>query len=160
MVSCAWPIGSEKLTTRSLPKVRRTALSTTVRKPPCEACTSYWPTSRSGTRYRPSSLVVTVRITPVLTFLTCTVAPGTAAPDGSVTVPEMTPFVAWAFNSVGRRTNWPASHRQIPIYEKILRAIEPPRFVLRDIHLQISSRSNACNLTSRSYTSSVRRSMF
>src|ERR1700758_1098871 len=45
----------------------------------------------SGAAYLPSSDVVTVRTRPVSAFLIVTVAPGTAAPELSVTLPRIVP---------------------------------------------------------------------
>jgi hypothetical protein len=46
--------------------------------------------------YRPSVPVVAVRSADVGTLLSVTFAPGTAAPDGSRTTPEIDPASAWA----------------------------------------------------------------
>src|ERR1700751_58725 len=43
----------------------------------------------------PSASVVTVRVTPLWTSVTVTVAAGSAAPDGSRTVPTILPVVLW-----------------------------------------------------------------
>src|SRR5262245_29884672 len=58
---------------------------------------------RSGTRKRPTSSLVAVRVRFVPVFLTCIVAPPIAAPDGSITVPEIA-AVAWACSPVGLAT--------------------------------------------------------
>src|SRR5258708_37948787 len=50
----------------------------------------------SGAASLPSSDVVTVRPRPVSTFLIVTVAPGTAAPELSVTLPRIVPRKVWA----------------------------------------------------------------
>jgi len=91
----------EKSITRSLPTVNPMERWMMDSNPIFVTWASYSPTRRSGTRYLPCPLVITVRVTPVLTFLTCTLASGTRAPVGSVTVPEMIPFVACAWSAAG-----------------------------------------------------------
>jgi hypothetical protein len=60
-------------------------------KPDAVTVSVYFPGLRSGKLKLPSSLVVTVLATLVSTFLISTVAPGRAAPFGSVTVPVSAP---------------------------------------------------------------------
>src|SRR5205814_6874539 len=57
-------------------------------KPDSSAFTSYLPTGRDNTRYVPVSLVLAVRPAPVSRLVTVTLAPGTAAPEESSTLPE------------------------------------------------------------------------
>ena len=52
--------------------------------------------------YRPSVLETTVRSSPVRSFLTTTVAPGTTAPDGSSTTPTNRAS-AWANAMAGNK---------------------------------------------------------
>src|ERR1700676_853619 len=58
-------------------------------KPALLTRTSYCPTGRDKTRYRPVSSVVAFRSAAVSRFLVVTLAAGTGAPDGSVTMPVM-----------------------------------------------------------------------
>ena len=55
----------------------------------------YVPIGSSGTLYSPEVLDVVERIRPVSTFLMVTVAPATAAPLESVTVPKIVPRKVW-----------------------------------------------------------------
>jgi len=48
----------------------------------------------------PAELVTVSVFTPVALFVTTTLAPGTTAPEGSVTVPVM-PLRAWAYKPDG-----------------------------------------------------------
>ena len=57
--------------------------------------TRYGPSGSSSPRKRPSASVISERSKLVAVFLIDTVAPGRAAPLGSLTVPSMTPVVAW-----------------------------------------------------------------
>ena len=50
---------------------------------------------------KPDSLVVVVKVTALLVSLMITFAFGTAAPDGSTTVPTMLPYTAWARAETG-----------------------------------------------------------
>src|SRR5687767_11312869 len=59
--------------------------------------------------YKPSSLVVTVRSSPVSVLLTLTVALGTSAPVGSLTVPRRVPETVCAVSSA---THSPAIKRR------------------------------------------------
>src|SRR5467141_1742700 len=59
--------------------------------------TSYLPTGKYAARYRPFGSVVTVRRTTFLSrFLIVTLAPATAAPEESVTVPTIEPVISCA----------------------------------------------------------------
>src|SRR5580698_7800739 len=62
-----------------------------VSKPSCAADTVYSPTGTEGAENRPSTSVVSVRLAPVSTCRTTTVAPDSAAPLASCTVPLMLP---------------------------------------------------------------------
>src|SRR5581483_7449285 len=67
-----------------------------VLKPGASIFTLYLPICRSGTTYWPVSLVLIFVETLVAVLVMVTAALGTAAPDGSVTVPTMVPPVpAW-----------------------------------------------------------------
>src|ERR1700722_11578248 len=55
--------------------------------PALVAVTEYSPTGRPKTRYRPESSVVTVRTAEVSMSFVVIVAPGTRAPEGSLTIP-------------------------------------------------------------------------
>ncbi len=63
-------------------------------KPWSSASTRYCPSGSSGARYRPFSLVTTVRASPVSVLVTVTLTPGSTPPDVSVMVPSMAPFAA------------------------------------------------------------------
>src|SRR5205085_2519834 len=57
----------------------------------------YGPGWRSLNRYTPRSSVDTSRATPVALFRASTLAVGTAAPEGSVTLPVSDPYSTWAW---------------------------------------------------------------
>ncbi len=65
-------------------------------RPTARARSSYVPSGSSGATNTPFSLVVTVRWNRVCVSVTVTCAPTTTFPDGSDTVPRITPVVAWA----------------------------------------------------------------
>src|SRR5215472_512644 len=73
---------------------------TTDRKPLAEHLTLYVPGLTAGKRYRPAGSVVVVWVTFVPTGTSVTVAPGTIAPVGSVTVPPTAPVVADCANII------------------------------------------------------------
>src|SRR5262245_52703906 len=68
----------------------------TVLKPWISATTVYLPVGSDGAVYSPSRPLVTTRVVPVPTLVSVTVAPGTTAPELSVTVPTIVPVTAWA----------------------------------------------------------------
>ena len=74
-------------------------LSSTVRsrkeevpKPVAENVKMYWPMGKLENRYCPDAPVVAVAFEPVEGFCASTVAPGTAEPDASSTVPTISPL--------------------------------------------------------------------
>ena len=67
-----------------------------VLNPDSSATTVYLPVGRDGAVYSPAASVTSVRVKPVLTFLSVTLAPGITAPLVSVTVPRSVPVTAWA----------------------------------------------------------------
>src|SRR5579883_222168 len=67
----------------------------------------------SGTEYVPSSLVATVRVKPVPVFLMVTVAPATASPEESVTVPSIVPRNVWASAEDSPLRSHAASKQQV-----------------------------------------------
>src|SRR5581483_5797527 len=67
-----------------------------LRKPAASAVTAYVPGFRCVTSYWPRTSVATVRARPVSCFRTVTLAFGTAALLGSITVPVIVPKVACA----------------------------------------------------------------
>src|ERR1035438_8823202 len=69
------------------PTIRSTLAAVSFLKPDLETVTLYAPAGRESTAYSPLSLVTTVNFSPVPEDRTTTVAPGTAAPVGSETVP-------------------------------------------------------------------------
>src|SRR5450631_2808462 len=64
-------------------------------KPTASAVTEYSPEFTSEKLYRPSWPVLTERLIPVAVAVSITLAPGTAAPDGSVSTPLTEP-ACWA----------------------------------------------------------------
>src|SRR5579862_46429 len=54
------------------------------------------PMGRFEKRYSPMAFDVCVAFTPVASFVASTVAPGTAAPEESLIIPERSPLVSWA----------------------------------------------------------------
>src|SRR6266850_2224151 len=58
----------------------------------------------SVTEKLPSAVVWVVRNKPVSVFFTVTVAPATASPDESVTVPRIVPRNVWAFAATARES--------------------------------------------------------
>src|SRR5215475_4376087 len=88
-VSVCAPVGSVKSATDWLPTVSVIPVRTTVWKPVAEARTSYSPTDKSGTLYRPCESVMADCVIPVPRFFTSIFAPTNTAPELSETVPEM-----------------------------------------------------------------------
>src|SRR5262249_29711512 len=90
---------------RVSPTPTRTPVCRASLKPTARADTSYVPSGMSGAMNPPRSLVTTWRWNPVCVSRSTTVAPATAVPDGSVTVPRMTAVVAcdWAARATGIR---------------------------------------------------------
>src|SRR5581483_10180578 len=66
-----------------------------VAKPPADTVAVYGPGGSARNANRPSALVGWERVNLVSWFVTCTLAPTTMAPVGSVTVPWITPVVIW-----------------------------------------------------------------
>src|SRR6266581_2498478 len=79
-----------------LPTSMLTLLLTQARKPDFSIFTVYVPGIRSVTVYVPTEPVTAWLTTPVPLFVMVTVAPGTTAPDSSITVPWI-PLKAWAW---------------------------------------------------------------
>src|SRR5262249_49500825 len=79
---------SFRFTTAASPTARLTPVWRAVLKPADSALTSYLPTGSDNTRYVPASSVRNVRPAPVSLLVTVMVAPGTAAPVESSTLPE------------------------------------------------------------------------
>jgi len=89
---------------------------TSVENPVFAKVSLYVPATIEDVSYTPESFVTKVFETPVSTFTTVTVAPGTAAPVLSVTVPLMSPEFVLCANAVPiiptarRTTNIVADH--------------------------------------------------
>src|ERR1700730_16858415 len=103
---CTPPTSSLRSTAARCPSTRVIPVFDSKRNPVCSAVTSYFPTLNSDASYRPEESVTSVRIAPVSTFLTLTVAPTMMAPVESVTTPlsEASPC-AHAFPGVSARSN-------------------------------------------------------
>src|SRR5260370_36645151 len=101
-VSVAAPISIFKLTAVTSPTCSSTFLSVSFLKPPLFTVRVYTLGSSSGKEKLPCSLVTAWRAAPVRSLTALTVAPGTAAPLGSVTVPVIVPEVFCA-EAVGVR---------------------------------------------------------
>src|SRR5262249_32966679 len=67
------------------------------------ATSRYLPVGRDGAVYSPTASVTIVRVRPVPRLVSVTVAPGTAAPVLSVTVPSTVPVTACAATGRGIR---------------------------------------------------------
>ena len=90
--SCTAASGRFRFTVSPTPSrtpERRVSLNPTAR-----AVTSYVPSGMRGAMKTPRSLVATWRWKPVCDSRMTTVAPATGVPDGSVTVPRISPVVA------------------------------------------------------------------
>ena len=83
--------------------------------PLISAVTLYDPVGSKGAVYSPLGSLTTLRVKPVAVFASVTVAPGSAAPDESYTVPNMVPLTAWAAagrgDSQARRATATTAHR-------------------------------------------------
>src|SRR5579884_3330826 len=74
-------------------------------KPACSTVSSYGPVGRLGKAYTPAWVVVTLNCRPVGTWIATTLAAGTTAPAGSVTVPESDPVSPCDHKTTGRIEN-------------------------------------------------------
>jgi hypothetical protein len=73
-----------------------------------------------------------VRVNPVAGFLAVTVAPGTTAPFGSVTVPVKSAALDWAQKSQTRRKTSPLPHaKNFPAMAEILKILLSLIFLLK-----------------------------
>src|SRR5580698_4331138 len=102
---------SEVLPTTSLMLVvaicpnNTSTVSLYVRKPDWLMLTLYDPGFNKGKLYKPVELVTVVWVSPVVLLFRLTCAPGTIAPDGSVTVPEMAPVTIFCDSDKLARIN-------------------------------------------------------
>ena len=92
-VSEAAPISIFKFKVVTSATCSSTFFSASFLKPPLFIVMRYVPASSSGKEKLPSSLVAASRAAPVRSLTTLTIAPGTTAPLGSVSVPVIVPAV-------------------------------------------------------------------
>src|SRR6266446_1216543 len=92
-VSVAAPMSIFMLRAVTSATCSSTLLSVSFLKPVLITVTVYVPGSSSGNEKLPCSLVVVLRVAVVRSLVTLTVAPGTAAPLGSVTDPVIRPVI-------------------------------------------------------------------
>src|SRR5215472_8931689 len=120
-VSVTWP--TESTTSwRSLSSTRSSILPRSFfLKLACSTVREYWPTGNCGMEYSPSLLVSSVRVRPVAVCRAVTFAPGTTAPDASVTVPRIVPRTLWPYPTAAAHR---AMHRASEKYR--LKCILPP----------------------------------
>src|SRR5262245_7863315 len=102
-VSATVPTSSRAFTRTFVSTVSSMSESVAVLNPGSSATILYLPVGSEGAVYSPAWSVTMVRVRPVPWFVSVTVAPGTAAPDVSVTVPRIVPVTAWAARPTGRR---------------------------------------------------------
>jgi hypothetical protein len=69
-----------------------------------ETSTVYGPVGNSPNEYDPDPFVTVVRLKPLFSFLTVTVAPGTTPPVLSVTVPRRLAVILWAEDGAANAT--------------------------------------------------------
>jgi hypothetical protein len=111
-VSVVAPICSVLFKVSWAAAVSVTPAVTISRKPGWLVLKSYFPYGSGGSVYTPEELVIVVVTTPVSTLRAVTVAPTTAAPLGSLTVPETIASVVWPASDV--LETYSAIHRRHP----------------------------------------------
>ncbi len=96
MTSLMPPTFNARSTTASRPTVRTMPRRASVPNPVSVAVTAYGPGGKSVARKCPPSPDTSSRVTPVSSFFTVTVAPGSTAPVSSETVPVIVPLAPCA----------------------------------------------------------------
>src|SRR5207245_10873110 len=103
IISLTAPTASLMLIRTCWSTPRSTSDNVTFLTPVSSAATEYLPVGSDGAVYSPLVSVVTVREIPVPVFVSVTVAPGTTAPESSVTTPRIVPVTACAASEAGIR---------------------------------------------------------
>src|SRR5262249_10507501 len=96
MLSLGAPISSLRSTATSVAVETRMPARSSFFKPGCPTTILYLPGTTNGNPYAPVSFEVVCSATLVATLNASTIAPGTAAPLGSVMRPEIVPRDSWA----------------------------------------------------------------